>query len=82
MTLLKYLAAWKPQACLEATRARLPEMNPMNISRTSFSLLLLLVCLPGLIACGSGSPPAGEIAVTRELDPVQFLDIIRGRGRY
>jgi len=54
----------------------------LNMPLNRIPLLFLSVSLLCLTACGSGSPPAGEIAVTRELDPVQFLDIIRGRGRY
>ena len=53
----------------------------MKMPRTLFSLPLFLVCLAGLVACGGGAghPPSGEIESTRELGPVTFPDIIRGR---
>ncbi|MDD5224313.1 MAG: DUF4185 domain-containing protein [bacterium] len=52
----------------------------MKTTRNHYFILLLLVCLPGLIACGSTPrPPAGEVASTREIGPVKFQDAIRGR---
>ncbi|MCX5866768.1 MAG: DUF4185 domain-containing protein [Proteobacteria bacterium] len=51
----------------------------LNMPLNRIPLLFLSVSLLGLTACGSGSPPSGEIAATRELGPVKFPDIIRGR---
>ena len=48
----------------------------MTYNLRIFFPLLLLMTMAG---CGSSSPPSGEIAGTRELDPVRFPDIIRGR---